>query len=209
MSLLLLTGVVKFASLNINGARESRKRAQIFEIMTQKRTDVLFLQETHSNSENAVEWAVGFDGLSVLSYSTSVSGGVVILFSKSFIPIHYKVEEIIKGRLLKIKASYENNVSFVLICVYIPNTAVDRMLFLKTLCKVLSECDPEDFLLLGGDFNCTEQVIDRNHTEPHMQSSKRLVQLMKSHDIFDIWRNFHYTQRQYTWALYMMISCYL
>ncbi len=174
VSLFLLMGVVHFASLNINGARESRKRAQIFETMTQKRIDVLFLQETHSDLGNAVEWAIGFDGLSVLSHSTSVSGGVAILFSKRFIPVHYKVEEIIKGRLLKIKASYENNFSFVLICVYIPNTAVDRMLFLNTLCKVLSECDPEDFLMLGGDFNCTENVLDRNHIEPHMQSRKRL-----------------------------------
>ncbi len=70
-------GVVHFASLNINGARESRKRAQIFEPMTQKRIDVLFLQETRSDLGNAV----GFDGLSVLSHSTSVSGGLAILFS--------------------------------------------------------------------------------------------------------------------------------
>ncbi len=55
-------GVVHFVSLNINGARESRKRAQIFETMKQKRIDVLILQETHSDLGNAVEWAMGFDG---------------------------------------------------------------------------------------------------------------------------------------------------
>ncbi|XDV12372.1 hypothetical protein PO909_001067 [Leuciscus waleckii] len=193
-------GVVNFASLNVNGARESRKRAQLFELMTQKKIDVLFTQETHSDLSNVSDWAMEFDGLSVLSHSTSVSGGVAILFSKSFIPVSYKVDEIIKGRLLMVKAFYENNFSFVLICVYVPNAAIERMLVLNTLCKVLSDCDSESLLLLGGDFNCTENVLDRNHVKPHMQSRRRLVQLMKSHDIIDIWRNFHYTQRQYTWV---------
>lgn len=195
--LFLFMGVVNFASLNVNGARESRKRAQLFELMTQKKIDVLFTQETHSDLSNVSDWVMEFDGLSVLSHSTSLSGGVAILFSKSFIPESYKVDEIIKGRLLKVKAVYENNFSFVLICVYVPNAAIERMLFLNTLCKTLSDCDPESLLLMGGDFNCTENVLDRNHVEPHMQSRRRLVQLMKSHDFIDIWRNFHYTQTIY------------
>lgn len=66
LSLLLLMGVVNFTSLNNNGARGSRKSAQIFETMTQKNIDVLFLQETHSDSVNVVEWAMSFDGLKVL-----------------------------------------------------------------------------------------------------------------------------------------------
>jgi len=52
---------------------------------------------------------------------------------------------------------------------------------------------------VGGDFNCTENGIDRNHVEPHMQSRKTLIHLRKSHSIIDIWRNFHVGQRQYTW----------
>lgn len=59
---------------------ESRKRSQIFEVMTQKKIDVLFLQETHS-LVNAVEWGMGLAGYQ-LSHSSSVSGGVAILFSK-------------------------------------------------------------------------------------------------------------------------------
>lgn len=145
-------GVVNFASLNINGARESRKRAQLFEIMTQKKIDVLFIQETHIDLANVSDWAMEFNGLSVLSHSTSMSGGVAILFTKNFILATYVVEEIIKGRLLKVKATYENNFSFVLICVYVPNAVIERMLFLNTLCKVLSDCDPESFFVTGGRF---------------------------------------------------------
>lgn len=64
----------------------------------------------------------------------------------------------------------------------------------------MCECNNDDFLILGGDFNCTESSMDRNHVEPHIQSRKRLFQLIKSNSIIDVWRNFHGTQRQYTWA---------
>ncbi|XDV33218.1 hypothetical protein PO909_003724 [Leuciscus waleckii] len=33
-----------------------------------------------------------------------------------------------------------------------------------------------------------------------MASRKRLIQFLETHDLVDIWRNFHKTQRQYTWV---------
>lgn len=72
--------------------------------------------------------------------------------------------------------------------------------FLNILCKALSDCNTEDLFLVGGDFNCTEFASDRNHVEHHMASRKRLIQFIEMHDLLDIWRNFHKTQRQYTWA---------
>ena len=41
-------GEINLASLNVNGARDFKKRAQVFEIMKHKKIDVLFVQETHS-----------------------------------------------------------------------------------------------------------------------------------------------------------------
>ncbi len=79
---------------------------------------------------------------------SSTSGGVAILFSKDFIPCSYQVEEIIKGRLLKIRAQFENSF-FVFISVYVPNRAVERMCFLDTLSNVLVNCSTEDVLILG------------------------------------------------------------
>ncbi len=77
-------------------------------MVKQKKVDVLFVQETHSDELNACDWAREFDGMSILSHLSSTSGGVAILFSKGFIPCSYQVEEIIKGRLLKIRAQFEN-----------------------------------------------------------------------------------------------------
>lgn len=74
------------------------------------------------------------------------------------------------------------------------------MIFLNILDDLLKKCDSGEFLILGGDFNCTELVMDRNHVEPHMPSRRRLIELIKSHDLTDLWRNFNIRQRQYTWA---------
>ncbi|KAL2076997.1 hypothetical protein ACEWY4_027414 [Coilia grayii] len=196
---LLIMGEIRVGSLNVNGARERSKRAVLFDAIRHNRLDVVFLQETHSDSRNTADWAREFDGLSLLSHNLSNSGGVAILFSRSFTPRSYQVEEIIKGRLLKVKALFEN-ACFVFICIYAPTVAIDRMLFLNSLLSVLQSCDSDEFLLLGGDFNCTVSALDRNHIEPHMPSRKRLIELLISTDLVDIWRNFHGCQKQYTWV---------
>ncbi|KAJ4948663.1 hypothetical protein JOQ06_020193, partial [Pogonophryne albipinna] len=64
----------------------------------------------------------------------------------------------------------------------------------------LSTCDSEEYLFLGGDFNCTENpVLDRNHQEPHAASKSALIRLTESFELCDVWRHFYPGQRQYTW----------
>ncbi len=58
----------------------------------------------------------------------------------------------------------------------------------------------DDYLFLGGDFNCTVSNCDRNHIEPHMPSRKRLIQIINKHELSDVWRFFHEDKKQYTWA---------
>lgn len=76
----------------------------------------------------------------------------------------------------------------------------DRIVFLDSLCLALQKCTNDDILILGGDFNCTEKHIDRNHLEPHMLSRTRLIKLINTHELSDIWRVFHRDCRQYTWT---------
>ena len=66
---------IHVASLNVNGARDRLKRAEIYDIMTQKNIDVFFLQETHSDIVNAADWAKEFKGQIFLSHNTTNSGG--------------------------------------------------------------------------------------------------------------------------------------
>lgn len=65
------------------------------------------------------DWAREFDGMSILNHLSSASGGVAISFSKGFIPCSYQVEEIIKGRLLKIRAQFENCFLFLFLYMFL------------------------------------------------------------------------------------------
>ena len=56
----------------------------------------------------------------------------------------------------------------------------------------------EDYLFLGGDFNCTADDNDRNHTEPHAPSRKAM--LMENLSMSDVWRKIHHNVKQYTWV---------
>ncbi len=47
-----IMGGINIAFLNINGAREGKKRFQLFEMVKEKKVDVLFVQETHSDELN-------------------------------------------------------------------------------------------------------------------------------------------------------------
>ena len=90
--------------------------------------------------------------------------------------------------LLKVKAQYEN-VKLVILNVYAPTIGVDRMAFLNILCDTVGACDSDDFMFLGGGFNCNKNpTIDRNHTEPHAASSRRIRPLRETHKLSDVWR---------------------
>ncbi len=43
---------------------------------------------------------------------------------------------------------------------------------------MVEKCDIGEFLVMGGDFNCVEKNIDRNHVEPHMASRRKLIQII-------------------------------
>ncbi|KAK3558600.1 hypothetical protein QTP86_021661, partial [Hemibagrus guttatus] len=66
--------------------------------------------------------------------------------------------------------------------------------------KVPNKRKKQDILILGGDFNCTTDDLDRNHAEPHVASLKHLWEVMETHELNDIWKTFNKNKRQYTWA---------
>lgn len=53
-------------------------------------------------------------------------------FAEHFLTISYEVEEVVRGRLLKISANYDK-ITFTLINVYVPVGASERMDFFRDL----------------------------------------------------------------------------
>ena len=101
---------------------------------------------------------------------------------------------------LKINAEFEK-VKICFINSYAPCVGAERLLLFEKLKDTLSTCDSEEYLFLGGDFNCTENpVLDRNHQEPHAASKSALMRLTETFELCDVWRHFHPGQRQYTWV---------
>ena len=198
-SLSLVMGIFNISTLNLNGARDAVKRSMLYELMKVKRSDIMFVQETHSDSSNETEWKREWEGEVVLSHKSTSSGGVGILFSKSFTPVSFVMEEVVEGRLLVVRAVFEQY-NFVLINVYAPTIGPERVLFLQVLSDFLSNLNGEDFLFLAGDYNCTENSLDRNHLEPHSASQYALRRVIQTHDLADVWRKMNDGERQYTWA---------
>ncbi len=98
---------LKIGTLNLNGARDVRKRMMLYEYINQKSVDVMFIQETHSDQRNEVDWKREWEGQLFLSHKSSVSGGVAILFSKNMTPVSFESVEIEKGRFLKVIVKFE------------------------------------------------------------------------------------------------------
>ncbi|KAI3369590.1 hypothetical protein L3Q82_024474, partial [Scortum barcoo] len=72
-----------------------------------KKLDVLFVQETHSDSSNERDWRREWPGQVFLSHKQSNSAGVGILFSRAFSPQSVELHHVLPGHALMVKALYE------------------------------------------------------------------------------------------------------
>uniref|UniRef100_A0A3B5PV23 Reverse transcriptase domain-containing protein n=1 Tax=Xiphophorus maculatus TaxID=8083 RepID=A0A3B5PV23_XIPMA len=199
-SLLPIMDSFKIASLNLNGAREAKKRALVYQMLNQKRIDVIFLQETHSDLLIEADWRREWRGEVILSHGTSKNAGVGFVFSKAFIPLSIETEHVIQGRCLLVKMKFDF-FNMVFINIYAPIVNAEKKCFYEKIGERLENCETEDYVFIGGDFNCTEnEFLDRNHAEPHPAAQHVLKQLVSSHSLVDVWRRMHAGFRQYTWS---------
>lgn len=175
----LFMDLFRVGSLNVSGAREAKKGSNI------------------RNSENATYWCTfltrntqwhkQWDGLGEVIKPVPVVG------LEFFIPQSVECEEVIKGRLLNVRAEYEN-VKIVFINIYAPVVGAERLVFFDVWNEVIEKRNAEEFLLIDGDLNCTvDGMLDRNHAEPHAASPSRLLHVIETHELCDVWR-------QHTWT---------
>ena len=95
--------------LNINGARVAEKRALVFDLARRKNIYVMFVQKTHSDEWTESDWDREWEGQVVLSHMRTARGVVGLLFSRAFIPTSLKLEQVVKGRCLLVKAKFEEH----------------------------------------------------------------------------------------------------
>lgn len=117
--------------------------------------------------------------------------------------------------LLKVKAIFENvqlAFLFFVFNVYAPRNALGWwafFFFLDILNVAGKNCNENIYMFLEGDFTRTESPsLDRNHPEPHHASSSRLAQIVKSHQLCNVWRLFNSNRGQYTWSRPDHLYCF-
>ena len=139
------------ATFNVNGLKESKKRAKIFKWLQEKRETIIFLQETHSTPEAERKWEQEWGGKIFFSHGRSNSTGVAILVKNSEGDAEIiNVERDQVGRRiiveLKIRGTLIRFVNF-----YGPNK--DDTLFLEEMFKVAYSNNSTSNIIITGDFN--------------------------------------------------------
>lgn len=201
--LFLLLSFMEFlrvGSLNINGMRDGRKNVILSEMIKLKDLSVTFLQETHSNYSNEVDWGLWWKGDYVLSHGTNLSAGVAVLFSPSVKAKILSKNEVEPGRCLIVKAEICNFI-FLFVNIYAPNVGAERLTFFTRLENIIKEEKDDVFIVVGGDWNCTiDFTLDRNGEEPHAMSATCLAGVVKKLRLLDVWREHNPLTKQYTWV---------
>ncbi len=82
-----------------------------------------------------------------------------------------------------------------------PLQQVERELaFFLKLKDVISSLINDDFLIIGGDWNCTlDFTCDRDGEEPTFMSAVSLKEIIIQYGLVDIWRERNKEIKQYTW----------
>ncbi len=137
----------------------------------------------------------------VLNHGTNLCAEVAILFSPRCRLNILSKSEVVKGCLLVLKVEIKNRV-FDPVNDYAPTTGRERIAFFLKLKDVISSLINDDFLIIGGDWNCTlDFTCDRDGEEPTFMSavSLRDKEIIIQYGLVDIWRERNKEIKQYTW----------
>ena len=149
-------------SLNVRGLR-GNKRHTVYRWLKEHKFHICLLQETYCTKGFAPKMKKGWDGDIMHSFSTSPhSKGVSILIAKGLpynvISTHCDND----GRMILINLEL-NGVEYSICNVYCPNDLSDRLKFLGALkLFVNAHAVSNKHILVGGDFNCVDSMVDKS-----------------------------------------------
>ena len=185
-------------SLNASGLRNHVKRKSLFKKFKDSKFDIVCLQETYITEELVNQWKREWGGELAYSIGTARSKGLLTLINRKN---DYDWQIIYSNdRILIIKIVINNAPLFV--CnAYAPNNDNNIITFLNDLSALLSDLDPEK-LVICGDFNSVlDNQLDIVSGDPHSEPKVTAFQnFTHVNDIFDSWRLFHDTQKDFTWS---------
>ena len=163
---------------------------------------VLFLQETHSISNDENAWADNFKGQAFFSHGTSNYRGVLIAYlgSKSFVVKNKRNDD--TGRILILDAS-SGGTDYILVNIYKANTETEQIKVLNNLHLLLDSLDihQNKQIILAGDFNLfLDTTLEAEGGSPCLKkkSVAKLIKIKEHFDLCDIWRLRNPDVKQFT-----------
>ena len=146
---------LSFITNNVKGIQSIKKRLKLIEYFKSKITThgILFLQETHSSSDDEQKWRDNFGGNTFFSHGKRNSCGVLISYigTHNFVVNNQKTDN--DGRILILDVTI-NDVNFVLINLYNANTETEQVSVLNNLSSFLEKFDVtlKKKVILAGKF---------------------------------------------------------
>ena len=205
---------ITLGSLNVNGLRDLAKRQTLFNCLREGRSglDFLFIQETHHGSHAEAEQWVGrgagpglpWQGQAAWAHGTSASRGVGILVRSGMAVEGFEVLHAgASGRLLVVGFEMHGQ-RFRAACIYAPTDPVQRReFFAGELAFALPAVeDVRVVTLLGGDFNCVEDLtldqVGSGSTSRHEGFVEGLHPLQDRLGLVDAYRVLNPRGREFT-----------
>ena len=182
-------------SVNIRGLTDKTKRCAVFD-KYRKITDVLIVQETHSEKQIENIWKNEWGGQVYYAHGNSASRGVAIFIVKNAKILVKNVKTFDDGRMVMCDIE-ENDETITVAAIYAPNE--DCPSFYQNIGKELRNKEVQKLII--GDFNLTLNVdMDRLNTYHNNNKAKEEVEnLMDEFHLKDIWRIQNGNKREYSW----------
>ena len=181
-----------FITNNVKGLQSSKKRLKLIEYLKNKlkSNGVLFLQETHSISNDENAWADDFKGQVFFSHRTSNSRGVLVAYlgSKSFVVKNKRNDD--DGRILILDVSIDDT-DYILVHIYNANNETEQIKVFNDLHLLLNSLDihQNKQIILAQDFNLfLGTTLEAEGSSPCLKkkSVANLIKIQKHFDLCDI-----------------------
>ena len=141
---------------NIKGMQNKNKRLSIIEYFKNKidKNGILFLQETHSTTNDEGKWKDEFSGPVFYSHGTSNSCGVLItFFGENKICVNSQITDK-HGRILIVDITLDG-FEYILVNIYNANTESEELKVLNDLSELMKKVNITHGkqIVLASDFN--------------------------------------------------------
>jgi exonuclease III len=191
-----------FCSLNVKGQGNETKRKSQYQWLRNLKSDINFLQETHSSKKTECIWKNQWGGECFFAHGETNARGVAILFKRGLSPIVLDNETDPHGTYLWLKVDINGTVMG-LLNIYSPNLVSDQVKFYEKIIRLLESKQDTHPIFIGGDFNCTlnPKKDKKGGSIAKKQRTVDLVnEIMEEHYLTDVWRNKNPYKREYTWS---------